>query len=217
LREDGTHGAPGGGGTGCVADPVCGVRRRRGEAPLALEGRRALPAPARIAHRSDARASATPHKCGRFPGGRCRFGRRRWRTAPSVHRVGASRVARSCPQLGRELLEAPMSEQILASMYMKTRLRRHACARRGVCAEELPGFCASELCGSVGSGTPIEVRGWEPGPSVSCGTIDPFSRCARAVEGFGAHMLGVSWSACSCLMAKNVGIFSAHALSYQAC
>ena len=58
------HGAPG--GTGCVADPVCGVRRRRREAPLALEGRRALPAPARIAHRSDARASVsrhpTPHK-----------------------------------------------------------------------------------------------------------------------------------------------------------
>ena len=54
------------GGTGCVADPVCGVRRRRREAPLALEGRRALPAPARIAHRSDARASVsrhpTPHK-----------------------------------------------------------------------------------------------------------------------------------------------------------
>ena len=52
------HGAPG--GTGCVADPVCGVRRRRREAPLALEGRRALPAPARIAHRSDARASCIP-------------------------------------------------------------------------------------------------------------------------------------------------------------
>ena len=53
------------GGTGCVADPVCGVRSRL-EAPLALEGRRALPAPARIAHRSDARASVsrhpTPHK-----------------------------------------------------------------------------------------------------------------------------------------------------------
>ena len=48
------------GGTGCVADPVCGVRRRRREAPLALEGRRALPAPARIAHRSDARASCIP-------------------------------------------------------------------------------------------------------------------------------------------------------------
>ena len=51
------------GGTGCVADPVCGVRRRRREAPLALECRRALPAPARIAHRSDARASCIP----RFP------------------------------------------------------------------------------------------------------------------------------------------------------
>ena len=53
------HTAPG--GTGCVADPVCGARRRRREVPLALvEGRRALPAPARIAHRSDARASCIP-------------------------------------------------------------------------------------------------------------------------------------------------------------